>query len=56
VARIELGRDELARAIQPEMADRIVAGVKAAGFRFVAIDLQGYRLGSLNEPLRLRPV
>lgn len=56
VARIELGRDEIARAVEPAMADRIAAGVKAAGFRFVTIDLQGYRLGSLNEPLRLRPV
>lgn len=56
VARLELGRDELARAIEPDVAARITAGVKAAGFRFVALDLQGYRLGSLNEPLRLRPV
>lgn len=56
VARIELGRDELTRAIEPETAARITAGVKAAGFRFVALDLQGYRLGSLNEPLRLHPV
>lgn len=56
VARIELGRDELTRAIEPETAARITAGVKAAGFGFVALDLQGYRLGSLNEPLRLHPV
>lgn len=56
VARVELGRDELARAVDPDVAARIVAGVKAAGFRFVALDLQGYRLGSLNEPLRLRQV
>lgn len=56
VARIELGRDEVARAVEPETAARITAGVRAAGFRFVALDLQGYRLGSLNEPLRLRPV
>jgi uncharacterized protein len=56
VARIELGRDELARAVEPAMAAALVAGVKAAGYGFVALDLQGYRLGSLNEPLRLRVV
>lgn len=56
VARLELGRDELARAVDPDVAARIVAGVKAAGFRFVTLDLQGYRLGSFNEPFRLRPV
>lgn len=56
VARIELGRDELARAVEPGTAAAITAGVRAAGFKFVALDLQGYRLGSLNEPLRLRPV
>lgn len=56
VARVELGADELARAIVPEVAASIVRGVKAAGFRFVALDLQGYRTGSLNEPLLLRPV
>jgi uncharacterized protein len=56
VARLELGRDELARAVEPDLAARITAGVRAAGFRFVALDLQGYRLGSLNEPLHLRPV
>jgi PP-loop superfamily ATP-utilizing enzyme len=33
-----------------------VEGVKAAGYQFVSLDLQGYRLGSLNEALRLRPV
>jgi uncharacterized protein len=56
VARLELGRDELARAIEPATAAAIVEGVKAAGYRFVALDLQGYRLGSLNEPLTLRLV
>ena len=56
VARIELGRDEMARALEPRMADAIVARVKAAGYRFVTIDLQGYRLGSLNERIPLRVV
>ncbi len=56
LARIEFGRDELARALEPDTRDRIVTALKAAGYRYVTIDLQGYRMGSLNEGLRLRPV
>jgi uncharacterized protein len=55
LARIELGRDELARALEPELSAAIVRAVKAAGYRYVTIDLQGYRLGSLNEGLPLIP-
>jgi uncharacterized protein len=56
VARLELGVNEMARAIEPETAAAITRAVVAAGFRFVALDLKGYRLGSLNEGVRLRPV
>ena len=56
VARIELGRDELPRAIEPAMADRIDRALREAGFKFVTVDLKGYRLGSLNEGLKLRVV
>ena len=38
------------------MASRLVADLKAAGYEHVTLDLQGYRQGSLNEPLLLRPV
>ena len=55
LARIELARDEMARALEPELAAAIVRGVKAAGYKYVALDLQGYRTGSLNEGLFLRP-
>jgi uncharacterized protein len=55
LARIELGRDEMARALEPELSAAIVRAVKAAGYRYVTIDLQGYRLGSLNEGLPLIP-
>jgi uncharacterized protein len=54
VARIELGRDELARAVEPAMADQIDRALRALGFKFVTVDLKGYRLGSLNEGLKLR--
>ena len=43
------------RALEPEMAAAIVESVKAAGYRYVTIDLQGYRTGSLNEGLLLTP-
>lgn len=56
VARLELGRDEMTRLDEPGVRDAVVRDVKAAGYRFVALDLEGYRRGSLNEPLRLRPV
>jgi uncharacterized protein len=56
LARIEFGADELARAIEPSMRDRIVEQVRAAGYQHVTVDLQGYRRGSLNDGLRLRPI
>jgi uncharacterized protein len=56
VARLEIARDEMPRAIEPEVAARLTADLKAVGYQFVSLDLQGYRLGSLNEVLRLRPV
>lgn len=56
VARLELGAEEMARAIEPATAAAITEALTAIGFRFVALDLKGYRLGSLNEGVRLRPV
>lgn len=55
LARIELARNELARALEPDTSAAIVRELKAAGYRYVTIDLQGYRTGSLNEGLVLTP-
>ncbi|HEX7942575.1 MAG TPA: ATP-dependent sacrificial sulfur transferase LarE [Gemmatimonadaceae bacterium] len=55
LARIELGRAELTRALEPEMSATLVRELKAIGYRYVTIDLQGYRTGSLNEGLLRRP-
>jgi uncharacterized protein len=55
LARIEIGRDELARALEPATSAAIVRELKAIGYRYVTIDLQGYRTGSLNEGLVLQP-
>jgi uncharacterized protein len=51
VARIELGSDDLARAVEPSVRDRLVADVTAAGFRFVALDLAGIQSGAFTLPL-----
>jgi uncharacterized protein len=56
VARIELGRDEMARALDPEVSTAIETALRQIGFRYVTLDLKGYRLGSLNEGLTLRAV
>ena len=49
IARLELDRSELARAV--ELGDELVALGKQLGFTYVALDLAGFRSGSLNEVL-----
>ncbi len=56
IARLELGREEIARALEPEMSETIDRELRAIGYAHVTVDLRGYRLGSLNEALRLRAV
>jgi pyridinium-3,5-biscarboxylic acid mononucleotide sulfurtransferase len=51
LARVEIAPDEMSRALHPEMATAISTRLKAAGFGYVALDLEGYRQGSLNEAL-----
>jgi len=55
LARLEIDRDEMPRALDPDLRERIVRELRAIGYQHVAIDLQGYRMGSLNEGVRLRP-
>ncbi len=56
MARLEIARSEMSRALEPEVNATIVNALKQLGFHYVSMDLQGYRLGSLNEALRLRPI
>jgi uncharacterized protein len=56
IARLELGRDEIARALEPGTAEIIDRELRAIGYAHVTVDLRGYRLGSLNDALRLREV
>lgn len=51
LARVEIAPDEMPRAFSQEMAAAIARRLKQAGFTYVALDLEGYRQGSLNESL-----
>jgi len=53
LARIEVDPEELPRALDPQMARAIADAIKPLGFRWVALDLDGYRTGSLNEVLQI---
>jgi uncharacterized protein len=52
IARVELGPDEDAARLLTEQVRRdFVAKLKALGYKYVTLDLEGYRTGSMNEPL-----
>jgi uncharacterized protein len=51
LARIEIAPDELDRALNVEIARKLTSIFKSLGFKFVTLDLEGYRQGSLNEVL-----
>jgi uncharacterized protein len=48
VARIEIAREELEQALSLEMFARMNAEIKACGFKFVALDVAGFKSGSMN--------
>ncbi|MGA3344185.1 MAG: ATP-dependent sacrificial sulfur transferase LarE [Terracidiphilus sp.] len=51
LARVEIARAELPRALTMEMLDSITAALKQAGFQYVTLDCSGFRSGSLNDLL-----
>ncbi len=51
LARVEISRSELPRALTMEMLDSITAALKKAGFEYVTLDCAGFRSGSLNAVL-----
>jgi uncharacterized protein len=51
VARLELGAEELPRALSETLRPAIIAAGKRLGFQYVTLDLEGYRMGSHNEVL-----
>ena len=54
LARVEIAQEEMPRAVAPEMTAAISRDLKQAGFTFVALDLDGYRQGSLNEVISVK--
>ncbi|MFY9855083.1 MAG: ATP-dependent sacrificial sulfur transferase LarE [Terracidiphilus sp.] len=51
LARVEIARAELPRALKMEMLDAITAALKLAGFQYVTLDCAGFRSGAMNEIL-----
>ena len=51
IARIEVGPDERQRFFDPNIMDEVSQRIKAAGYRYVCLELEGYRTGSLNRVL-----
>jgi len=51
IVRIEIAREELGRALSEEMAREFTAIFKGLGFKFVTLDLEGFRSGSMNQLL-----
>ena len=52
VARIEVPAEQISKMVKPSARARIAAAVKGAGYTYVAVDLEGFRSGSMNEMLR----
>ena len=56
IARIEIGRDELGRAFSSKMALQFVSIFKNLGFKYVTLDCEGYRSGSMNAVLPIESI
>jgi pyridinium-3,5-biscarboxylic acid mononucleotide sulfurtransferase len=55
LARIEVEADAIERLVRPEIRETVERELKKLGFRFVTIDLKGFRSGSLNEGIAVPP-
>jgi uncharacterized protein len=56
LARIEIAREDLPRALNLAVLDQITAAVSACGFTYVTLDTQGYRTGSMNAVLPISAI
>jgi uncharacterized protein len=54
MARIEVNEDEIPRLLDSEIRHVIYSRFKELGFTYTALDLKGYRTGSMNEKLNLK--
>ena len=53
IARIEVDKKDLGKFLQYNLATEVVAKLKELGFNYITLDLEGYRMGSMNEVLPL---
>ena len=51
IARIEVSKDDMAKFVKDKIREKIVKMFKELGYIYVTLDLGGYRMGSMNEPL-----
>ena len=56
IARIEIAKDELARALTTEMFSEFTRIFKSLGFTFVTLDTEGFRSGSMNTSVHVQPL
>jgi uncharacterized protein len=56
LARIEIARDELARMLSLSMFEQASAALKRLGYKYVTLDLEGYRSGSMNALLPISQI
>jgi uncharacterized protein len=56
VARLEVAAGEMGKVLDATVRDALVRDLKAIGYKYISLDLQGYRTGSLNEVLPVRTV
>jgi uncharacterized protein len=51
LARIELFQEEMGRLMEKSLREKVVSHLKRIGYRYITLDLQGFRSGSMNEVL-----
>lgn len=49
IARIELRKEQISRIIEEELRDKVISALKGLGYKYITIDLEGYRSGSMNK-------
>ena len=53
IARIEVGGEEMTKFFEPNFRRQVIQELKGLGYLYIALDLEGYRTGSMNEVLNL---
>ncbi|MCY6484607.1 ATP-dependent sacrificial sulfur transferase LarE [Clostridium aestuarii] len=56
LARVEVPKEERCKLFQENLLDEISYRLKEFGFKYVSLDMEGYRIGSLNESIKKQPI